>query len=77
MTAPIYCEHCEAMAHPTLPHSCFSAAALRAHKDAERAVLDAALRWHAGLHGDPCDVADKLDALESCVQALRTLEGGK
>jgi len=75
VNAPVYCEHCEAMTHPTFPHSCFSAAAVRAHKDAERAVLDAALRWHAGLDGDLCDLAYKLDVLESCVKALRVLEG--
>jgi hypothetical protein len=40
MTAPVYCERCEAMTHPTLPHSCFSAAMLRAYKDAERAVKE-------------------------------------
>ena len=42
MTAPVYCERCEAMTHPTLPHSCFSAATLRAHKDAEQKVIAAA-----------------------------------
>jgi hypothetical protein len=40
MTAPVYCGKCEQMTHPTFPHSCFSAAALRAYKDAERAVKE-------------------------------------
>ena len=43
---------------------------------AERAVLDAARRWHDGLNGDPSDVAHKLDVLKSRITALRALEGG-
>jgi len=42
MTAPTYCTTCEQTVHPTHPHSCFSAAAQRAHRDAERAVIEAA-----------------------------------
>ena len=42
MSAPVYCESCEQMTHPTHPHSCFSAATLRAHKEAEAAVIEAA-----------------------------------
>jgi hypothetical protein len=42
MTAPVYCETCEQMTHPTFPHSCFSAATLRAHKEAEQKVIAAA-----------------------------------
>ena len=82
MTAPVYCEHCEAMTHPTLPHSCFSAAALRAHKDAERAVIEAALvaemtltsMAHAeALYGG--QLADQVLALIDATVALRALEG--
>jgi Mg-chelatase subunit ChlI len=42
MTVRVYCPTCENMVHPTDPHSCFSAAAQRAHRDAERAVIEVA-----------------------------------
>ncbi len=45
MTAPTYCTTCEQTVHPTHPHSCFSAATLRAHHSAERAVIAAAKVW--------------------------------
>ena len=47
MTAPVYCTTCEQMTHPTFPHSCFSAATLRAHKEAEQAVIAAAKAFAA------------------------------
>ena len=45
MTAPTYCTTCEQTVHPTHPHSCFPAAAQRAHKNAEKAVIEAAKEW--------------------------------
>lgn len=42
MTTTVYCNTCENSVHLTDPHSCFSAAAQRAHRDAERAVIEAA-----------------------------------
>jgi len=45
MMPPVYCTTCEQMTHSILPHSCFSAAKLRAHRDAEQAVIAAAKAW--------------------------------
>jgi hypothetical protein len=72
MTAPVYCERCEAMTHPTFPHSCFSAATLRAHKDAEQKVIAAAKAWATDQRGwlKPLD-----EALAEAVAALRAVEG--
>jgi hypothetical protein len=74
MTAPVYCERCEAMTHPTLPHSCFSAATLRAHKDAEQAVIAAAKAWADG--GNSGLWLDHCQTLQDAVAALRAVEGG-
>jgi hypothetical protein len=65
------------MTHPTLPHSCFSAAAVRAHRDAERAVLYAARAWW-DVRGGPYDVerAHAEVALKATVARLVALEGG-
>ena len=71
MTAPVYCETCEQMTHPTFPHSCFSAATLRAHKDAEQAVIKAAKAFCADL------TSIRLEhQLSDAVAALHALEGG-
>jgi hypothetical protein len=64
MTAPVYCERCEFMTHPTLPHSCFSAATLRAHKK----VIAAAKAW---ANDEERSGAKLYDAVE----ALRAVEG--
>ena len=73
----VYCEHCEAMTHPTLPHSCFSAAAVRAHRDAERAVLDAAEAEVNWCLKNPHDHTSAYWVfLVDAVKALRALEGG-
>jgi len=72
MTAPVYCESCEAMTHPTFPHSCFSAATLRAHKDAEQAVIAAAKAFCA----DRSSITLTLEQqLIEAVAALRAVEG--
>jgi hypothetical protein len=70
MTAPVYCEKCETVTHPTLPHSCFSAAALRAHKEAEQAVIEAAKAFF--------DLPTNYTkgAVFEAVAALRAVEGG-
>ncbi len=69
MSAPVYCEKCEQMTHPTLPHSCFSAATLRAHKEAEQKVIAAAKAY--------CD--DRTSTIAhgviAAVEALRAVEG--
>ena len=72
MTAPVYCGTCEQMTHPTFPHSCFSAATLRAHKDAEQAVIAAAKNWAADQRGwlKPLD-----ETLAQAVDTLRAQEG--
>jgi len=79
MTAPVYCGECEQMTHPTFPHSCFSAAALRAHKDAEAAVI-AAAKALVDVIAPPKDSSYKeyqAAAGELCVRVsvLRELEG--
>ena len=78
MIAPVYCEHCEAMTHPTLPHSCFSAATLRAHKDAEQKVIAAAKALRDVPFGGAADSAADwifaFDNLDIAVAALRALE---
>jgi hypothetical protein len=61
------------MVHPTDPHSCFSAAAQRAHRDAERAVIEAAKAWATNQRGWLKPLAD--EALAEAVTALRALEG--
>jgi hypothetical protein len=79
MMAPVYCEQCEQMTHPTFPHSCFSAATLRAHKDAEQAVI-AAAKVMADFLVEPSQTDsynEYLDAkagLLKTVDALRALE---
>ena len=70
MTAPVYCKQCEQMTHPTLPHSCFSAATLRAHKEAERAVIAAAKAYVDTPRTWPPRARQIVDA----VAALRALE---
>jgi hypothetical protein len=89
MTAPVYCERCEAMTLPTFPHSCFSAATLRAHKEAERAVIAAAKAWDDTWHiasvrdcgeNSPAELAawarhkDAQQRLTAAVNTLRALE---
>ena len=86
MTAPTYCTTCEQTVHPTHPHSCFSAAAQRAHRDAERAVIEAAKRqadagrrWETCTCGGRC--AHEINYEMACsdtdfsVSTLRALEG--
>jgi hypothetical protein len=66
------------MTHPTFPHSCFSAATLRAHKDAEQKVIAAAKacvtseEWSED--GMVMYTADMI-ALADAVEALRAVEG--
>jgi hypothetical protein len=72
MMAPVYCERCEAMTHPTLPHSCFSAATLRTHKEAEQKVIAAAKAW-AYSEGSEFGLEES-EKLFSAVNALRALE---
>jgi len=71
MTVRVYCGTCEKTVHPTNPHSCFSAAAQRAHRDAERAVVEAAKAWATNQRGwlKPLD-----EALAEAVDALRAIE---
>jgi hypothetical protein len=71
MTAPVYCEQCEQMTHPTFPHSCFSAAKLRSHKDAEQAVIAAAKAYADTPRTWPPRARQIVDA----VAALRAVEG--
>jgi hypothetical protein len=73
MSAPVYCEQCEEWTHPTFPHSCFSAATLRAHKDAEQAVIAAAKAW-AYSEGSEFGL-DECEKLLSAVAALRAVGG--
>jgi hypothetical protein len=77
MTAPTYCTTCEQTVHPTYPHSCFSAAAQRAHRDAERAVIEAAKAWKEveplAYHMEKKQDAEM--ALARAVATLRALEG--
>jgi len=79
MTAPTYCTTCEQTVHPTHPHSCFSAAAQRAHRDAERAVIEAAKAMVGVVHPPKIEnyreYMTALDNLVAAVAALRTLEG--
>jgi hypothetical protein len=90
MTVRVYCPTCENMVHPTDPHSCFSAAAHRAHKNAEKAVIEAAKEWDDTWHiasvrdcGDnsPAELAawarhkDAQQRLTAAVSTLRALEG--
>ena len=79
MSAPVYCEQCEQMTHPTFPHSCFSAATLRAHKDAERAVI-AAAKAMVDVINPPkmenyTDYKAAAGVFIAAVTALRALEG--
>jgi hypothetical protein len=69
MTAPVYCPTCENMVHPTDPHSCFSAELQRAHRDAERAVIEAAKAFFQ----TPRLVSEA--ALKDAVLTIRALEG--
>ena len=69
MTAPTYCTTCEQTVHPTHPHSCFSAAAQRAHKNAEKAVIEAAKEFAAR----PSLITEQV--LIGFVSTLRALEG--
>jgi hypothetical protein len=79
MTAPVYCEQCEQMTHPTFPHSCFSAATLRAHKDAERAVIAAAKEMSDVIYQPKADsyreYREASDRLNEAVRTLRAVEG--
>jgi uncharacterized Zn finger protein (UPF0148 family) len=78
MTVRVYCPTCENMVHPTDPHSCFSAAAQRAHKNAEKAVIEAAkaLRDTAdNRQVEAIELILAIDRLEDAVDALRALEG--
>jgi hypothetical protein len=74
MTAPTYCTTCEQTVHPTHPHSCFSAATLREHKEAEQKVIAAAkvFRDSAHLSSEWYTAVDRLD---DAVEALRAVEG--
>ena len=74
MTVRVYCPTCEQTVHPPHPHSCFSAAAHRAHRDAERAVIEAAkaLRDSANVSSEWYTANDRL---EDAVDDLRALEG--
>jgi hypothetical protein len=74
MTAPVYCERCEFMTHPTLPHSCFSAATLRAHTEAERAVIAAAKAYVDTPYGSE-EVFKSFAAVVAAVATLRAVEG--
>ena len=83
MTAPTYCTTCEQTVHPTHPHSCFSAATLRAHKDAEQAVIEAAkvaemtltsMAHAEWLYGG--QVANQVLDLLDAIKELRAVEGG-
>jgi hypothetical protein len=61
------------MTHPDFPHSCFSAATLRAHKDAEQKVIAAAKALRdAALTSSEWYTA--IDRLEDAVDALRAVE---
>jgi hypothetical protein len=66
------------MVHPTDPHSCFSAAAHRAHRDAERAVIEAAKAMVGVVHPPKIEnyreYMAALDNLVVAVVALRALE---
>ena len=82
MTAPVYCGTCEQMTHPDFPHSCFSAATLRAHKDAEQKVIAAAkvaemtltsMAHAEALYGGQL-AAQVLDLLNA-IKELRAVEG--
>lgn len=79
MTALIYCSVCEQTVHPTDPHSCFSAAAQRAHKDAERAVIEAAKAMVRVVYPPKIEnyreYMTALDNLVAAVATLRALEG--
>ena len=79
MTAPIYCTQCEQMTHPTYPHSCYNAAAVRALADAERAVIDAAKGYVQAYNGelDGLPFWERMTALQTAVAALVALEGAQ
>ena len=83
MTAPTYCTTCEQTVHPTHPHSCFSAATLREHKDADQAVIEAAkvadmtltsMAHAEWLYGG--QVANQVLDLLDAIKELRAVEGG-
>jgi hypothetical protein len=82
MTDPTYCTTCEQTVHPTHPHSCFSAAAQRAHRDAERAVIEAAkvaeMTLTSMAHAEAMyggQLADQVLDLLDAIKELRALEG--
>ena len=41
----VHCEMCDSMVPANGVHSCFDAALLKRHREAEKAVIDAADRW--------------------------------
>ena len=41
----VHCEMCDSLVPADDVHSCFDAALLRQHREAERAVIEAADRW--------------------------------
>jgi hypothetical protein len=59
------------MTHPEFPHSCFSAATLRAHKAAEQKVIAAAKAFCA----DRTSITLEHEMIDA-VAALRALEEG-
>jgi biotin synthase-like enzyme len=73
MTVRVYCPTCENMVHPTDPHSCFSAAAHREYREAEKAVIEAAKAMRDSATNRQVVVAN--GRLEDAVDALRALEG--
>ncbi|WP_353265832.1 hypothetical protein [Gemmatimonas sp.] len=71
----VYCEMCESMVWKDAAHSCHDAKALRAVRDAERAVITKAVALEFAFR-DPADpfgytVDEKQDALLEAVRALR------
>ncbi len=77
----VHCEMCDSMVPVEEVHSCFDAALLKqqqeAKKEAERAVIDAAVEWHSvefrAYHMQVMQNAD--EKLYAAVAALRELEG--
>lgn len=72
-----YCETCESMVADV--HTCHDAKQLRAVRDAERKVVEAAEAWEFSFR-DPADpwgytVDEKHDELLTAVRALRAARG--
>ena len=72
----VHCTTCDSMVPADDVHSCFDAALLKQHREAEKAVIEAAVEWHSvefrAYHMQVMQDAD--DKLYAAVATLRELE---